>query len=109
MNAIYLLLKSNLITNNVHTFKGDSTILKSIPVSVPPFGIIQYVNNENMETVIKNRELNNIDIQLLDDDANLINFNNIDWSICLEIKTISQLSYNYNNINEFFEKLNESN
>lgn len=110
-----IFIKTNLITNNYSLYSGDSTILKSIPVNVPPYGIIIYNNNENIETIVKNRELNNIEIQLIDDEGFYIDFNNLDWSICIEIKTISQLTINNYNINDFFnsqiipDENNESN
>jgi hypothetical protein len=99
-----IFIKSNLITNNYSAYNGDSLILKSIPVNVPPYGIIIYNNNENIETMVKNRELNNIQLQLIDDEGYYIDFNNLDWSICIEIKTISQLTINNYNINDFFNQ-----
>lgn len=94
-------LKSNLLTNNLSLYNQDSTILKSIAINCPPYGIIMY-NNENSETMIKNRELNYLEIQLLDDDYNLINFNNINWSICLELKITKQLIINSFSFDDFF-------
>lgn len=104
-----IFIKTNLITNNYSLYSGDSTILKSIPVNVPPYGIIIYNNSENIETIVKNRELNNIEIQLIDDDGFYIDFNNLDWSICIEIKTTSQLTINNYNINDFFNQQNSNN
>jgi hypothetical protein len=101
-----IFIKTNLITNNYSAYNGDSMVLKSIPVNVPPYGIIIYNNNENIETMVKNRELNNIQLQLIDDEGFYIDFNNLDWSICIEIKTISQLTINNYNINDFFNQQN---
>jgi hypothetical protein len=84
-------IRTNIITSNLNVVNNDANIIKSVPVDVPPFGIIQYSNNQGIETLIKNRELNNLEIELLDDNLNYINFNNIEWAICLEIKTVYQL------------------
>jgi hypothetical protein len=93
-------IKTNILTENTFTYNNNSGIIKSIPVNVPPFGIIMYNNNENIESLIKNKSLDYLDIELLDDNANLINFNGLDWSICLEIKVYKNFfAYNYD-INE---------
>ena len=46
-------IKCNLILENLQTKTNDSQTLKSIPVNVPPFGLILYNNNENIETLVK--------------------------------------------------------
>jgi hypothetical protein len=35
--------------------------------------------------------MNNLEIEMLDDNGNYINFNNVEWAICLEIKSVYQL------------------
>jgi len=88
---------TNFVLDNLNTSTNDKATLKSISCNVPPFGIIMYNNNENVETLVKNPETNYINIQITDDENNLVNFNNIDWSICLEIKsklTLIKTSYN---------------
>ena len=87
-------IKCNLILENLQTKTNDSQTLKSIPVNVPPFGLILYNNNENIETLVKNSQIDNLNIEIVDDDDNLINFNNQDWTICIELKTTLQVSYN---------------
>lgn len=99
-----IFIRSNLITNNFNTFNNDVSVLKSVPVNVSPFSIIMYNNTENIETIIKNRDLNFLEIELIDDLGNLINFNNIDWNICLEIKAVHQLQmYNFN-LDDYFNQ-----
>ena len=41
-----LYIKCNLILENLQTKNSDNSTLKSIPVNVPPFGLILYNNNE---------------------------------------------------------------
>ena len=97
-------IKCNLILENLQTKTNDSQTLKSIPVNVPPFGLILYNNNENIETLVKNSQIDNLNIEIVDDDDNLINFNNIDWAICIELKTTLQVSYNTQTIDEYLNQ-----
>jgi hypothetical protein len=97
-----IFIKTNIITSNINTYDGSNMILKSIPVNVPPYGQIFYNNIEGIETIIKNRELNQLDIQLVDDDNNLIDFNNINWSICISILSTFQLTMNSLSLNDYF-------
>jgi hypothetical protein len=92
---------NNLILDNINTQTKDYQTLKSIPVNVPPYGLIMYNNNENIETLIKNQQTDYLNIELVDDDDNLINFNNQDWSITIELKTVLIVSYNSQTIDEY--------
>ena len=97
-------IKCNLILENLQTKTNDSQTLKSIPVNVPPFGLILYNNNENIETLVKNSQIDNLNIEIVDDDDNLINFNNQDWTICIELKTTLQVSDNTQTIDEYLNQ-----
>jgi hypothetical protein len=66
-------------------------------VSVEPFSILLYNNYSNSKHIIKNKNLDNIEIKIYDDDNNLVDFNSIDWSITLEIE--SYISVNFDNTN----------
>jgi hypothetical protein len=66
---------------------------------VEPFGIIQYSNYENTETIIRNKDMDFLSIELLDDNLNHIDFNGLDWTIRLEIKSVNK--YNPNDTNIF--------
>lgn len=96
---------TNLILENTNTQTRDKQTLKSIPVNVPPFGLIMYNNNENIETLVKNLQTDYLNIELTDDDNNLINFNNQDWSITIELKTLLNISYNSNSIQDSLNNL----
>ena len=79
-------IRSNtIVTNNADsntgTYSGD---LCSIPITVGSYGIINYVNANNFSSVIRNKSLSLFDIQILDEYDELINFNNINWSITLQ-------------------------
>ena len=85
LNLLYTLKirisSTALITNYLDSaLSGSSNFLASFPVSAQNFGVILYENPLNIQSEINVRSLNGFDIQILDDDGNLINFNNIDWT-----------------------------
>ena len=101
-----IFIKCNWILENLQTKTNDNQTLKSIQVNVPPFGLILYNNIENIESLVKNSQIDNLNIEIYDDEDNLINMNNQDWSITLELKTTLQVTYNTQSIDEY---LNNSN
>lgn len=99
-----LLIKSEKLS--IHAVSSidysSSNILASIPVDVPPFSMISYTSQSDTTKHLLNlRSINQIDIQIYDENFNLIDFNNLDWSISLilssEINTNDQ-RYNLNDI-----------
>jgi len=96
---------TNLILDNLNTVTYDKATLKSIPINVPPFGIIMYNNNEQTESLLKNPDTDYIQIQLTDDDNNLINFNNLNWSICVEIKSVINTVKSNQNISDYLNSI----
>ena len=68
---------------------GINDTLITIPVNTRPFGLIYYKSkNALSKNILTSNSIEAIDIQLTDEDDNLINFNNINWSItlCLSIE-----------------------
>jgi hypothetical protein len=92
-----LYIKSNIILDNFNSTTKDYITLSNIPVSVEPYSILLYNNYSNSKHIIKNKNLDNIEIKIYDDDNNLVDFNNTDWSITLEIE--SYINANFDNIN----------
>jgi hypothetical protein len=62
-----------------------SCIIQTIPVDVPNWNLISYKNTNNIHGRMKQRFLNNIDIQIMDEFARYIEFNNIDWNLTIQI------------------------
>lgn len=93
---------SRLITQNFTSGQGNNTLLHSLSVDQPSFGLIVYQNNGGTRFNLGNREIHKIDIQLFDEDFNYINFNNINWSMlfCLYIT----YDYSINIIDNIFDK-----
>lgn len=72
--------------------KGLSNTLASIPVEASSFGLILYENKINNKFLLNADSINEIDIQLCDENDNLINFNNCEWSMTLLIELVRQQS-----------------
>lgn len=84
---IYIRLPQ-LVLDNLNAVSKDKFTICNIPKSVSPYGVILYENASSSYSVIKN-DINGLDpnlvIELLDDQMNYIDFNNIEWSITLQI------------------------
>jgi hypothetical protein len=77
----------NMILDNLNTATQDKSTLLNIPVNVSPYSLILYDNRTNTTSIIKNSEIpSTLDLQICDDDNNLVNFNNTEFSITLEIQ-----------------------
>jgi len=72
---------------------GLGITLSTIPVDQPAFGMISYVNQiELNKAVLQTRYIDQIDISIVDEDNNLINFNGLDWNITLVLENVRRLS-----------------
>jgi len=88
-------VKSNALAINAlsSTTLSYSSTICSIPCNVPYFNMINYVNTTSLNTnILKAPTIDDIDIQLTDEDNNLLDFNNIDWTItlCLSIERVDK-------------------
>jgi hypothetical protein len=83
------LLKLKITSLEISTYNFDSSVLgnlnvlATIPIEAGTFGLIQYDNVANIESIIKNPTLDSFDLQIYGDDGNLVNFNGIGWNITL--------------------------
>jgi hypothetical protein len=60
---------------------GLSNLIATIPVDEPAFGLITYENKSNSRYKLRTDAVDEIDLMLTDQLDNLINFNNIDWTL----------------------------
>ena len=67
-----------------------SPLIDCITVNSSAFGVILFQNVINLKTPLRNHTLNGFDIQFMDDDNNLINFNGCEWNLTLELNIIRQ-------------------
>ena len=72
---------TSLITNNFSSAIGSTSLINSISVDQPPFGLIVYQNTGGAKFTLTNTDIHKIDLAITDEDFNYINFNNINWSI----------------------------
>jgi len=75
---------------------STSNTLTTIPVDQPPFNMISYFNQTDLNTnILQARTLNTIDISLVDENNNYLDFNNCDWSmtLCLSIHRNNDITH----------------
>jgi len=82
---------------------GETNILASIPNNSVQNGFIYYNNYTNFKSIFSNSQISTIQIQFIDDFGNYINFNNIDWSITLQIDNIHELIKDLSNLKDVYE------
>jgi hypothetical protein len=79
-------------TENLNT-NGRDDMLAIIPINQSSMGIEMYSNgNNNLKYIIKGDNLNKIELILKSDTNQFINFNSINWSVCLLLETTRTLT-----------------
>ena len=79
---------------DISTFDSQSgnmiNIIATIPVSESFYGLINYIPANETKFLLTTNILDEIDIMITDDENNLINFNNLNWSmtLCLSVEKI---------------------
>lgn len=82
-----LKVNSVALSTNVYDSAGFSlsSNIASIPINVQSFALIDYVNSSNAFPILKSKFVTYIDIQIVDEDGNLINFNGVNWTMTLQM------------------------
>lgn len=100
-----IFINSNNLRNSAFSSKSLSCVqtIATIPVDQPPYNMISYVSVSDLEKIIlSNKTLDMIDIEIVDEDNNYVNFRNIHWSItlCLSVEKndIVRLDYGLYNL-----------
>ena len=88
-----MLSTQSLDSNNL----GTINLLNTIPVNAPAYSIITYENKQAYGPILRNKIIDYIDIQILDDNNNFINFNNVDWTITLSMTIFRKRDKHSNN------------
>jgi hypothetical protein len=84
-------IKSTLLGISSYTSEsgGKSITLTTIPADKPPFTMISYENKSDLNKQTLGLDvIDSIDIQIVDERDNLINFNNVGWTITLILESI---------------------
>jgi len=97
-------IKSSTFTfKNMDSFtSGATSTFCSIPVSANASGIIHYNNLTDYKSIFKNYDLNSIDISITDENNNYIDFNNVDWSMTLQIDITNEIVENIDNLHDIY-------
>lgn len=92
--------------NNYNTSDGSSDVFLCLQNNSGQLSMINYVNQSGDEYIIQDRNITSFTINVTDDYNNLINFNNIDWT--LSFKIIVEFMDNMDRINNFNNILKNS-
>jgi hypothetical protein len=84
-------IKSAILAISAYTSEtlGFSNTLATIPINVPSFDLVSHISNNDLDKhILRVKHIDAIDISLMDENENLIDFNNIDWTLtlCLSIE-----------------------
>lgn len=84
---------SKLLINSFNSVTANLGItLATIPVDVPAFSLINYTNQTDLnKAALQIKIIDLIDIQIVDEDNNPINFNGIDWTMTLVLENIRHI------------------
>lgn len=99
-----LALCSNSLDSSVN---GNLNLLASFAVNAESYGLNIYENQTNIKTELQIRNLNGFDIQILDDDSNLINFNNVYWTLTMLLDIEYEDAIIQQNINSNYQLPNQ--
>ena len=92
--------------NNVDSLnKGINRTIAVIPVSSTSSGYIFYNNFTQYKNVFKNTEISTIGIEIYDDFKNFIDFNNVDWSLTLQIDILSEVIQTIDSLDDIYTNL----
>jgi len=83
---------------------GCGSCLGTIPNNFQFGSIIQYINFTNFKNIFSVHELNSLAIKLCDDNLNLLDFNNIDWTITVQIDIICEEIKDLENFQEVLNR-----
>lgn len=78
--------KSNFFKmNNYNSSDGSSDVFLCLQNNSGQLSMINYVNQTSDQYLIQDKNISNFQINVCDDHNNLLNFNNIDWTLSFKI------------------------
>ena len=69
---------------------GLSNLISTVPIDQPAFGLISYENKSTAKYKLRTDAVDEIDLQLTDQNDNLVNFNNIDWTMTILLEIVRE-------------------
>ena len=115
------ILRLRFVSDDLQIESYDSQLLAnypvlcSIPVTVGAFGCILYNNYSGTKTRLSNEYLAGFNLRVLDDQGNLVNFNNQNWTLTISLdiyrsdqtyksmSTVPTITYQPNNLADNLE------
>ena len=89
---------------NVDSYtKGRTRTLTVIPVNSQAGGMILYNNFTNFKMINSHKTITSIRIDITDDFRNFIDFQNIDWSICLQIDVVNDMFHDMKDMEDVYK------
>jgi len=84
---------SRLLISSYNSFDmGKGINLATIPVDQPPWGLVNYSNQTDLnKAVLEVKYIDLIDIQIADENNQLIDFNNTNWTLTLVLEIIRNI------------------
>jgi len=77
-----------LAGNNIDSNSlGENTLINTISVNAPAWGLITYNNASLNESILRNKFINRIDLQVRDEEGFLVDFNNTDYELTFILRT----------------------
>ena len=81
------IFSKSLASDNIDSkSSSQNNLIAVIPVVAPSYALITY-DNRNEESVLRNKNITDIDLLITDNNGNLVNFNFIDYNITFSINT----------------------
>lgn len=102
-----LSVKSSLLGIASYTSEsgGKTITLTTIPADKAPFQMISYENKSDLNKQTLGIDIvDNIDIQIVDERDNLINFNNVGWTITLVLESVRRKRENVGTFREILSQ-----
>ena len=80
------IVSENIKTENFDSI-GKQDYLLNLQINEPPYGIVLFSNINNFDNIFELEFMNHIHLKLYDDSGNLLDFNDVDWSITLQFNS----------------------
>lgn len=103
-------IKSQSLGITSFSSSGRDITLTTIPCDQPSYNMISYVNTSDLNKAeLTTDNINCIDIQMYDENGNFLDFNNIQWTICLCLENLRKMNTETITFNEILNRSKDSN
>jgi len=82
-----------------------NTLIDTLGVNTPAYGLLTYDNQQAIYSKLKQKTINQIDIQIKDEKNDFVNMNNTDWTITLALIIYRKLETTNTDLQELIDVL----